>query len=94
MLICSLKMLQKTIFLIYSMDNKIFVSKLLTLKDCMKILFMQIVKINLLKSAYIVINEHTVFKKKAQIPIKDRSDFMKKIIKYSRVGKYHKITFL
>lgn len=61
----SLKMSRQTIYLIYSMNNKIIVSELLALKDCMKILFfnMQIVKINLLENAYIVINENTVFKK-------------------------------
>lgn len=71
------------IYLIGSMNNQILGSKLPTLRDCMKVLFynMRIVKINLSESAYLVIDECTIFWKKARIPTKDRADCMKKLKK-------------
>lgn len=74
---------RQTIYLIGSMDNQILGSKLPSLRDCMKVLFfnMRVVKINLSESAYLVIDECTIFWKKARIPTKDRADCMKKLKK-------------
>jgi len=71
------------IYLIGPMNNQITGSKLPSKRDCLSILFynMHLVNLNLHDSSHLVIDECSIFWKKARIPTHDNSDCIKKLKK-------------
>ena len=74
---------RQQIYLIGSMNNQITGSKLPSKRDCLSVLFynMRLVKLNLHDSSRLVIDECSIFWKKARIPTHDNSDCIKKLKK-------------
>ena len=74
------------IYLIGPMKNQITGSKLPSKRDCLSVLFynMRLVNLNLHDSSRLVIDECSIFWKKARIPTHDNSDCIKKTEKIIR----------
>ncbi|CAI6353318.1 unnamed protein product [Macrosiphum euphorbiae] len=74
---------RQQIYLIGPMNNQITGSKLPFKRDCLSVLFynMRLVNLNLHDSSRLVIDECSIFWKKARIPTHDNSDCIKKLKK-------------
>jgi hypothetical protein len=76
---------RQQIYLVEPMNNRITGSKLPSKRDCLSVLFynniMHLVNLNLHDSSRLVIDECSIFWRKARITIHDNSDCIKKLKK-------------